>query len=81
MIGGGVFLLRSRLYPTCFPYAIQYRDLNSLDTLQRPAVQSRDPIEALGMNMETGLEERWRRVGDIEGLEACLGVYPTGAVG
>ena len=54
-------------------YAIQYRDLNGLDSLQWPA-QSPDLnlTEALWTDMEAELGETWGRVGDIEVLEACL---------
>ena len=54
-------------------YAVRYRDLNGLDSLQWP-VQSPDLnlIEALWVDMETELGEAWGRVGDIEALEACL---------
>ena len=54
-------------------YAIQYRDLNGLDSLQWPAQSPYlNLIEALWMDMETELGETWGRVGDIEVLEACL---------
>ena len=54
-------------------HAIQYRDLNGLDSLQWSA-QSPDLnlIEALWLDLETELGEAWGRVGGIEVLEAGL---------
>jgi hypothetical protein len=54
-------------------YAIHYRNLNEMDTIQWPA-QSPDLnlIEALWMDLETELGEIWGRVGDITMLEQCL---------
>ena len=64
-------------------YAVRYRDLNGLDSLQWLA-QSPDLnlIGALWMDMETELGETWGRYRDFGSLlGSCLGVYPSGAVG
>ena len=59
--------------PGCKGYAVRYRGLNGLDSLQWPAVsRSKYLIEVLWVDMETELGETWGRVGDIEVLEACL---------
>jgi len=54
-------------------YAIQYRNLNGIETIRWPA-QSPDLnlIEALWLDMENELGETWGRIGDMGTLEVAL---------
>ncbi|KAG0130857.1 hypothetical protein HOY82DRAFT_459952, partial [Tuber indicum] len=54
-------------------YAIQYRNLNQVETTRWPA-QSPDLnlIEALWLDMENELGETWGRIGDMATLERAL---------